>query len=129
THVVAVLMRSEYAEELPCMAEIAELLSHLDQARDHERRDAPAERGPLAGHELPRLAARGGVGEEPHEQEGDVLGRDLRREHGGERPLACRARAEGAEAEEEAPPLLRRPGRGDGGPIAVVERLVADARG
>src|SRR5437870_13155934 len=101
-------MRAEEAAELACMAGIAQRRRHLDQARDHERWDAPAERGPLAGHELPRLAARGGVGEEPHEQEGDILGRDLRREHGGERPLARRARAAGAEAEEEAPPLLRR---------------------
>src|SRR5205823_10003992 len=116
-------VRAEEVAHLAGVAGRVEGGSRLDQARDHERRDAPAERRPASLHEAPRLLADGGIREQAHEDEGHVLGRDLRRADRLERPFERRPRAERGEVEEEAAPLLGRGRRGDQLSVTLVESL------
>src|SRR5438128_4270101 len=59
---------------------LAQRRQGLEQAREHQRRNAATERRPAAGEELPRGAPPGRVAEEPHEDEGHILRRDVGRQ-------------------------------------------------
>src|SRR5439155_21075876 len=84
---------------------------------------------PAAGEELPRVAPAGWFAEQPHEDEGHVLRGNVGRQRRGERAADRLPRAECGQTEEEPAAFLRRARLGDEAAVAVVERLVADARG
>jgi hypothetical protein len=99
----------------------------LDDARHHHRRQALRERRPVHLDELPRHLARRAIAEQAHQQEADVLGRDLRRERQLGRTTCDVDLAEVAEGELEAPALLRRARLADCLTEACEARVVAVA--
>ena len=84
------------AEEVAHLARVPrrpERRRRLDEARQHERRDALAQRGPSPSQERHASSRPAGLPKQPHQEERDVLGRDLGREQRVQRALDLAARA------------------------------------